>query len=163
MARIEEPGQDVERMVGRGREETTPLYLLSVALLALTLVIGKGAGTAASTKSWLAIGSHRIGQPSEIAKVTVVLMLAKVLSARRETAPAAAAAGAARQRPRAHRHSRRPHSRTLQRHPRTRTWRRPKSSCIRIRADRQVRFPSCALMSKNIWPVSRFLRRTRRM
>jgi rod shape determining protein RodA len=48
--------------------------------------VGKGAGTAASTKSWLAIGSHRIGQPSEIAKVTVVLMLAKVLSERRESA-----------------------------------------------------------------------------
>ena len=57
---------------------TTPLYLLSVILLGLTLVIGKGAGTAASTKSWLAIGSHRIGQPSEIAKVTVVLMLVSV-------------------------------------------------------------------------------------
>ena len=65
---------------------TTPLYAFSVFLLALTLVIGKGAGTAASTKSWLAIGSHRIGQPSEIAKVTVVLMLAKVLSVRRESA-----------------------------------------------------------------------------
>ena len=64
---------------------TTPLYLLSIFLLGLTLVIGKGAGTAASTKSWLAIGSHRIGQPSEIAKVTVVLMLAKVLSDQRET------------------------------------------------------------------------------
>ncbi len=63
---------------------TVPLYLLSIALLALTLVIGKGAGTAASTKSWLAIGSHRLGQPSEIAKVTVVLMLARVLASRRE-------------------------------------------------------------------------------
>jgi len=42
---------------------TTPLYLFSIFLLGLTLVIGKGAGTAASTKSWLAIGSHRIGQP----------------------------------------------------------------------------------------------------
>ena len=40
---------------------TTPLFLLSLFLLALTLVIGKGAGTAASTKSWLAIGGHRIG------------------------------------------------------------------------------------------------------
>jgi rod shape determining protein RodA len=64
---------------------TTPLYVLSTFLLGLTLVIGKGAGTAASTKSWLAIGSHRIGQPSEIAKVTVVLMLAKVLANQRET------------------------------------------------------------------------------
>src|SRR3954451_13376297 len=63
---------------------TTPLYALSIFLLGLTLVIGKGAGTAASTKSWLAIGSHRIGQPSEIAKVTVVLMLAKVLANQRE-------------------------------------------------------------------------------
>jgi rod shape determining protein RodA len=64
---------------------TTPLYAFSIFLLGLTLVIGKGAGTAASTKSWLAIGSHRIGQPSEIAKVTVVLMLAKVLANQRET------------------------------------------------------------------------------
>jgi rod shape determining protein RodA len=63
---------------------TVPLYLLSIVLLGLTLVIGKGAGTAASTKSWLAIGSHRLGQPSEIAKVTVVLMLAKVLASRRD-------------------------------------------------------------------------------
>jgi rod shape determining protein RodA len=65
---------------------TVPLYLLSIVLLGLTLVIGTGAGTAASTKSWLAIGGVRIGQPSEIAKITVVLMLAKVLSSRRESA-----------------------------------------------------------------------------
>ncbi len=65
---------------------TVPLYTLSIVLLALTLIIGTGAGTAASTKSWLAIGGVRVGQPSEIAKITVVLMLARVLSARRETA-----------------------------------------------------------------------------
>src|SRR5215203_5736138 len=35
---------------------TVPAYWLSVVLLGLTLVIGQGAGTAASTKSWLAIG-----------------------------------------------------------------------------------------------------------
>jgi len=65
---------------------TVPLYVLSIFLLGLTLVgFGAGAGTAASTKSWLAIGGVRVGQPSEIAKITVVLMLAKVLSARRET------------------------------------------------------------------------------
>ncbi len=64
---------------------TIPLYALSIVLLGLTLVIGTGAGTAASTKSWLAIGGIRIGQPSEIAKITVVLMLAKVLTATRET------------------------------------------------------------------------------
>src|SRR4026208_106869 len=65
---------------------TVPAYWLSIALLALTLVVGKGAGTAASTKSWLAIGGVRIGQPSELAKVTVVLMLAYMLAGRREPA-----------------------------------------------------------------------------
>jgi len=65
---------------------TLPFYIFSIVLLALTLIIGTGAGTAASTKSWLAIGGVRIGQPSEIAKITVVLMLAKVLSSRRESA-----------------------------------------------------------------------------
>jgi rod shape determining protein RodA len=65
---------------------TVPLYALSIFLLGLTLVIGTGAGTAAGTKSWLAIGGVRVGQPSEIAKITVVLMLAKALSDRREPA-----------------------------------------------------------------------------
>ncbi len=64
---------------------TVPAYVLSVILLALTLVIGTGAGTAAGTKSWLAIGGVRIGQPAELAKITVVLMLAHVLAARRES------------------------------------------------------------------------------
>lgn len=64
---------------------TVPTYLLSLVLLGLTLVIGTGAGTAAGTKSWLAIGGVRIGQPSELAKVAVVLMLAHVLSARRDS------------------------------------------------------------------------------
>jgi rod shape determining protein RodA len=63
---------------------TWPAYLLTLALLAVLLVIGKGGGTAASTKSWIAIGGHRLGQPSELAKITVVLMLAKVLAERRE-------------------------------------------------------------------------------
>ena len=64
---------------------TVPAYALSLILLGLTLVIGTGAGTAAGTKSWLAIGGVRIGQPSELAKVTVVLMLAQVLAARRDS------------------------------------------------------------------------------
>src|SRR5688500_6024302 len=65
---------------------TIPAYALSLFLLALTLVgLGAGAGTAASTKSWLAIGGVRIGQPAEIAKITVVLMLAQVLAARRDS------------------------------------------------------------------------------
>ncbi|MFL5618314.1 MAG: rod shape-determining protein RodA [Gemmatimonadaceae bacterium] len=63
---------------------TWPAYFLSVAMLVLLLFIGKGAGTAASSKSWLAIGGFRIGQPSELAKITVVLALAKVLSTFKE-------------------------------------------------------------------------------
>ena len=66
---------------------TLPAYILSLVLLLILLVgAGGGAGTAASTKSWLVIGGLRIGQPSELAKVTVVLMLAQVLAARREPA-----------------------------------------------------------------------------
>ena len=64
---------------------TWPGYLLSIALLALTLVIGSGGGSmAAHEKSWIAIGGHRLGQPSELAKITVTLMLAKVLAERHE-------------------------------------------------------------------------------
>jgi rod shape determining protein RodA len=60
---------------------TVPGYLFSVALLALTLVIGSGGtGTAAGTKSWLTIAGHRLGQPAELAKVTVVMMLANILA-----------------------------------------------------------------------------------
>jgi rod shape determining protein RodA len=63
---------------------TWPAYYVTVAMLVLLIFIGKGAGTAASSKSWLAIGGMRIGQPSELAKITVVLALAKVLSSFKE-------------------------------------------------------------------------------
>jgi rod shape determining protein RodA len=63
---------------------TWPAYFLSVGMLVLLLFVGKGAGTAASSKSWLAIGGFRIGQPAELAKITVVLALAKVLSTFKE-------------------------------------------------------------------------------
>ncbi|MEP6992018.1 MAG: FtsW/RodA/SpoVE family cell cycle protein, partial [bacterium] len=63
---------------------TWPAYGVTIAMLMLLLVIGKGAGTAASSKSWLAIGGFRIGQPSELAKITVVLAMAKVLSTFKE-------------------------------------------------------------------------------
>jgi len=63
---------------------TVPIYWFSIILLVVTLIIGTGAGTAASTKSWLTIGGYRLGQPSELAKITVVLMLARVLSNRKE-------------------------------------------------------------------------------
>lgn len=59
------------------------VYLGACAMLLLLLFIGQGAGTAASTKSWLAIGGVRLGQPSELAKIAVVLMLARVLSSQR--------------------------------------------------------------------------------
>ena len=59
------------------------LYLFSLVLLVLTLVIGTGTGTAAGTRSWIAIGGVRIGQPSELAKLALILMLARYLSGRR--------------------------------------------------------------------------------
>ncbi|MEO8201858.1 MAG: FtsW/RodA/SpoVE family cell cycle protein, partial [Gemmatimonadota bacterium] len=60
------------------------VYGFALILLLVTLVVGTGAGTAASSKSWLAIGGHQIGQPAELAKLAVVLMLARYLSGLRE-------------------------------------------------------------------------------
>ena len=65
---------------------SVPVYLGATVLLVLLLFIGEGAGTAASTKSWLAIGGVRLGQPAELAKVAVVLMLARILSSQRDAA-----------------------------------------------------------------------------
>ena len=63
---------------------TVPAYVFTVLLLvALLAGFGSGAGTAASNTDWLTIAGHRIGQPSELAKLTVVLMLARVLSQNR--------------------------------------------------------------------------------
>ncbi|HXI21856.1 MAG TPA: rod shape-determining protein RodA, partial [Gemmatimonadales bacterium] len=61
-----------------------PVYILALLLLALTLVIGGGAGTAAGTRSWIIVGGHALGQPAEFAKLATVLMLARHLSSRRE-------------------------------------------------------------------------------
>ncbi|HWP02647.1 MAG TPA: FtsW/RodA/SpoVE family cell cycle protein, partial [Gemmatimonadaceae bacterium] len=63
---------------------TVPAYVAGILLLVATLIIGTGAGTAASMKGWITIGGVRLGQPAELAKLTVVLMLAKVLASRRE-------------------------------------------------------------------------------
>lgn len=63
-----------------------PAYLGATFLLLVLVFFGQGAGTAASTKSWLAIGGVRLGQPSELAKIAVVLMMARVLSSQREAA-----------------------------------------------------------------------------
>jgi rod shape determining protein RodA len=60
-----------------------PVYALACILLVLTLFIGTGAGTAESVSGWLAIGPIRI-QPSEFAKIAVILMLARVLGGWRE-------------------------------------------------------------------------------
>jgi rod shape determining protein RodA len=60
------------------------LYAFSIFLLGLVLMVGTGAGTAESSHSWLSIGGHQIGQPSELAKVATVLMLARFLSSRKE-------------------------------------------------------------------------------
>ena len=61
-----------------------PAYLFGLFLLAVTLVFGTGAGTAASMKGWLTIGGVRLGQPAELAKPLTVLMLARILTLRRE-------------------------------------------------------------------------------
>ena len=65
---------------------TVPMYILTVLLLVAVLVpgLGSGGGTAASVKGWLTIGGKRLGQPSELAKLSVVLMLARVLANNRE-------------------------------------------------------------------------------
>ena len=62
---------------------TVPLYVVSLGVLALTLVIGTGAGTAASTKSWIRIGGFGV-QPAQFANVATVLMLARVMGSWRE-------------------------------------------------------------------------------
>lgn len=75
----------VFRVSPRILEWVTPaVYWGALALLALTLVVGTGAGTAAGSKSWLAIGGMRLGQPAELAKIATILMLARHLGAKRE-------------------------------------------------------------------------------
>lgn len=60
-----------------------PAYLTAVLLLAATLVIGTGAGTAAGVKSWISLGGFRF-QPAEVAKIATILALARLLSLRNE-------------------------------------------------------------------------------
>lgn len=58
-----------------------PSYVISIVLLAATLVIGEGRGTAAGVKSFIAVGPLSF-QPAEIAKVATILALALFLSQR---------------------------------------------------------------------------------
>lgn len=73
------------RTIPRVLEWFTPvLYFGALALLVLTLLFGTGAGTAAGSQSWIAIGGVRLGQPTEFAKLATILMLARQLAGRRE-------------------------------------------------------------------------------
>jgi rod shape determining protein RodA len=60
---------------------SVPAYVLSMVLLAITLVIGTGAGTAAGVRSWIDLGPISF-QPAEIAKLATILVVAKLLSGR---------------------------------------------------------------------------------
>lgn len=73
------------RVSHRILEWATPfVYVTAVLLLVATLLVGTGAGTAAGSKSWLAIAGVRIGQPAELAKMATILMLARHLAGRRQ-------------------------------------------------------------------------------
>ena len=58
-----------------------PAYLLAVVMLAATLVIGTGAGTAEGVGRWIQVGGLRF-QPSEFAKMAAILGLARFLAGR---------------------------------------------------------------------------------
>lgn len=56
-----------------------PSYVISLILLAATLLVGTGAGTASGVRSWIDLGFVRF-QPAEIAKLATILALAKLLA-----------------------------------------------------------------------------------
>ncbi len=60
-----------------------PAYGFGLVLLALTLVIGEGRGTAQGVKSWIDLGPVLV-QPSQFAILATILMLARVMGNWRE-------------------------------------------------------------------------------
>jgi len=60
-----------------------PAYTIGIVLLAATLVIGTGLGTARGTKSWIDLGPVMF-QPAQFANLATILMLARVLGRWRE-------------------------------------------------------------------------------
>jgi rod shape determining protein RodA len=75
----------VQRIAPRFLEWAAPaIYVSGIVVLLVTLAAGTGAGTAANARSWIAIGGHRIGQPSEFVKLAVIAMLARYLAGRHE-------------------------------------------------------------------------------
>jgi rod shape determining protein RodA len=60
-----------------------PSYVVSLIVLAITLVVGEGAGTAASMKGWISLGGFRV-QPAQFANVATVLMLGRLMGNWRE-------------------------------------------------------------------------------
>ncbi len=74
----------VMRLSPRFLEWIAPIcYAAGLVILVVLLAVGSGKGTAASTKSWLAIGGVTLGQPAELVKLTTVLMLARYLGSLR--------------------------------------------------------------------------------
>lgn len=60
-------------------------YGAALLLLALTLLVGSGRGTAAGARSWLVVGGFTLGQPSELAKLATIVMLARYLGGKRRS------------------------------------------------------------------------------
>ncbi len=54
-----------------------PIYAGGLVLLVTVLLVGQGPG---GTKSWLAVGGFRLGQPAELAKLGTALFLARYLA-----------------------------------------------------------------------------------
>ncbi len=70
----------VSRVPGRWLEwAAVPSYVFALVLLAATLVVGTGRGTAQGVNSWIEIGPLSF-QPSEFAKLATILALARLVS-----------------------------------------------------------------------------------